>query len=1400
MRKHINTYLFSPLWWVLSLLLVIMFLLVLLFLTPLGTQIIATAANSSLDPLTIKGMRGTLLSGLQIDEVIWDDGDSFSVKDVDLKIRHFDTNRGRLVAEMVKAGRLTINLTGPSSGKEVTSLPNFGLPLNLNAHIVQLDSLQITKGIPDDPGSNTLLFQIRDMQLQKVTINEERLRFRRLQGSPIIMDRPLKINVTEGNLNMNQPHDLMTSGNISFDHPDIGKFDGNVDLSGTLTDYSFAGDIKHQHEILGKQVIKLQGEGNYRYVDLSKIHLDGEHGAADAQGWVEWDPAVRWDFRLKSDNLSTKKFLPDWPAEVSTDIKYTGSLVDGVLENEANILSLDGNLQGIPLSIKGGITEREGLIRAKQTEVTLGDNIIKLKGAVSEPFNLEWSIDAPNLDQISPNLISALKLENLSNIGGGIEGSGTLKGNTFNPEVKAKVITRNLVYGDIKQGKEAITLDVNMGVDKKNVILKELIVKSGKNQIKATGQASEPFDLNLEVKVVDLKQLSPDLAGKITGSGSLKGSVEAPKANLNLTASSLDVAGFKQGKDVLNLQGDVAVNTVAEKQVILLKDLSLKSGSNAINISGQASEPMNIAFKVDAPDVKQVSPDMLGRVKGEGIVVGDYKSPTIKTSINASNLGFKEFLLAKSALNAKAEVQILDGIPIIKDLALQSGKNNIKISGRASSPFDLSWDIDSQNLGELMSGLSGNLVAKGNLKGDIEKPIINTSGSASNIRFQDFKLGAAKFNAKTQNGIYQVKADLSKLESADQKVNNAEFNLNGKVESHVINLSFDHELAKVTTKANGGWIDQSWKGFVQTLNFNGEKVGDWRLQKPTQVSVSEKGFTSTQVCLVNKKTQACSTASWSELAGLKAKGKLNKTPLALFKPFLPEGVVLSGSVSGSFDIQQNNGNPNGYVKLQLPDSNFSFKDETGEEQIFAYESAVVDATIDDKTIKVKAAMGIVNRGKLTSDAVIKLSPQNGKHTIKGSAQFDIPNIYWAQDFVPHSRGLRGELKSKVAFSGLLSQPRITGTANLKDAYLRLPEAGTEITNININLKADKPGQALISGKMNMGKGLVNVSGNVDTRDIKNWKASAKISAKDIQFMNTNEIKATMTPDIVLQITPKAVEITGKIIIPQADINLKEVPETSIDESEDAIVIGEVKPDEKQDAIKIRPNVLVQLGDKVTLNAFDLRAKLTGSVNVTHNNRDILTNGSLRVSDGKYKAYGQDLEIDNGRLIFNGSPKLIGMDIRATRTIDKDVVGVHLGGTVLSPKSKIFSDPVKTDSEALSYLITGHSLTTASGRESALLMSAVRGLGITGNDSLIQNIGSSLGLDDVNIVSGEDIKQSKLQLGKRLGSNLYVRYLVGLFDQAQKVVVEYRINDVLSLEAETTIDNYALDFIYEIERD
>ena len=1395
MRQHLNQYVFSPLFWIMSLLLVGLFLLVLLLLTPIGPKAIAYVADGSIDKLSLKGVSGSILTGLHVDEFAWNDSVGIILKDIHVNIDSYDLENKKIYADKLVVGQLAIVLEESdipaTTSNEPIELPDFGLPVNINANQLKLDSLQIIKKVPviqtagsKEPDLQSLLFQIQGMVLNKAVIKDGRLTFESLQGAPIILDQLLKIKVANGSLNMNQPHEVKTSGEVSFKHPLLGDLEGKVLLGGTLTNYTFESDSIFNQEELGEGTVIATGEGDYKNVTLKYIEVESIHGKAKAKGNVLWDPEIRLAFDVDARELNSKKLLPEYPVTADAKIRYEGSYIDSRLENKVNIISLDGDFKGQKISGNGLIVNKPDLTRAEKVNLQLGDNTVIASGSVTEPLNLEVSINAENLKQILPEL------------GGKIKGSAIIKGEYKAPQVVSKLSLKNLAYGEIKQSKETIFLETDVGLEDGELNIKNIIAKTGENLVQVKGKATEPFDLVWNIDARKLEQITPLIAGSIKGGGVFKGTLKKPSTTFEINANKLVYNDIKQGEEAISLVGEIGL----DDKLIQIKSLLAKSGTNSVNLTGLASDPLDLALQVNAQKLSEVSPDITGRVTGTGSIKGPYNSPTIITNLLGANLSFKQQRFNSGDVKLQGEVQIVENVPIIKRLNTQVGNNNFLITGRASSPFDLTWDIDGKNLGQIMPDLAGSLIVKGKLQGTIEKPIIDAKGTAKNLKYQNFSLRSGDLTASTNNGFYKIKADLSKLKSEDQEIDSAKAELNGTIENHVVLASVEHSEGKLNVKANGGWQNQRWTGILNTLRLADTQAGDWKLQRPSKISLSKESFSADSFCIQSEKTVSCSTASYAKAEGLKAKGTLQKTPLKLLKPFLPEGVTLNGDIEGSYDIKQNGGKPTGNIKFRLPKSSFSFLNADGEEESFSYEDAEISATINNRTVNAEAKAHIIGKGSLNSKAKIKLSPENGKHTIDGVANFDVPNINFAQHLVPRTRGLRGALNSQLTFTGLLTKPQIKGRAKLVDGYLRLPEAGTEITNINLTVQANESNKAIINGKMLMGKGVLNVSGDMNLKDIAKWQANVKISGKNILFMNSNEVRAFMSPDISINLTPSIVKIDGKIVIPEADIRLKAIPETSINESDDTFVIGETKAGEKVTAVRIRPNVLIQLGDKVKMDAFDLQAKLSGDIRIGHNRNEITANGSLRVQDGQFQAYGQDLAIDNGRLIFNGSPKLIGIDVRATRTIDKQIVGIHLGGNVLNTQSKIFSDPLIEESEALSYLLTGNSLSSASGQESALLLSAVRGLGITGNGSIISKIGASFGLDDVNIVTGSDLQSSELALGKRLGSRLYVRYLIGLFEQTQKIAIEYKINKFLSLEAQTTVEDYGLDFIYEIETD
>lgn len=86
------------------------------------------------------------------------------------------------------------------------------------------------------------------------------------------------------------------------------------------------------------------------------------------------------------------------------------------------------------------------------------------------------------------------------------------------------------------------------------------------------------------------------------------------------------------------------------------------------------------------------------------------------------------------------------------------------------------------------------------------------------------------------------------------------------------------------------------------------------------------------------------------------------------------------------------------------------------------------------------------------------------------------------------------------------------------------------------------------------------------------------------------------------------------------------------------------------------------------------------------------NGQIDIPSGRFHAYGQDLIVRKGQLMFSGPPDQPLLNIEAIRnpesTEDDVTAGVRVTGTADAPKLEVFSDPAKSQQEALSYLLRG----------------------------------------------------------------------------------------------------------------
>jgi translocation and assembly module TamB len=210
-----------------------------------------------------------------------------------------------------------------------------------------------------------------------------------------------------------------------------------------------------------------------------------------------------------------------------------------------------------------------------------------------------------------------------------------------------------------------------------------------------------------------------------------------------------------------------------------------------------------------------------------------------------------------------------------------------------------------------------------------------------------------------------------------------------------------------------------------------------------------------------------------------------------------------------------------------------------------------------------------------------------------------------------------------------------------------------------------------------------------------------------------------------------------------------------------------------------------LGKDVRLRGFGLDGYVSGELAVLDRpGRAAQANGNLSVT-GTYKAYGRPLTIRRANLTYvNAAYNNPILDVLAEHEFEEVTVGVRVRGSAAAPETTVTSSPSMSTAEALSWLMLGRSLNTASGTESRQISASALALS-AGSGLLAQQLGGRLGLDSAGIVETRSLGGSTLLVGKQISPRLFLSYGVSLIGSGQVVMLKYLLGRGLNLSIESS---------------
>lgn len=232
-------------------------------------------------------------------------------------------------------------------------------------------------------------------------------------------------------------------------------------------------------------------------------------------------------------------------------------------------------------------------------------------------------------------------------------------------------------------------------------------------------------------------------------------------------------------------------------------------------------------------------------------------------------------------------------------------------------------------------------------------------------------------------------------------------------------------------------------------------------------------------------------------------------------------------------------------------------------------------------------------------------------------------------------------------------------------------------------------------------------------------------------------------------------------------------------------------------------VSLDLGRDFALQGFGITTRLVGQLDVlgpAQPGGPPRITGEVRTEQGRYRAWGQSLDVETGIVRFNGSYDNPSLDILAIRPNIAVRAGVQVTGSARDPRVRLYSDPELPDAEKLSWVVMGRD-PAEGGAEAAFLQQAALAL-LSGGGSG-ENFAGRVGLDEVGFkgpgsnAAGED--SPALTLGKRLSTNLYVTYEQSLSGAMGTLYIFYDLSRRLTLRGQTG-EKSAVDLIYTVRRD
>jgi len=757
-----------------------------------------------------------------------------------------------------------------------------------------------------------------------------------------------------------------------------------------------------------------------------------------------------------------------------------------------------------------------------------------------------------------------------------------------------------------------------------------------------------------------------------------------------------------------------------------------------------------LKWSVEAPDLSLVDATLAGKAQGSGALSGGWSALATDFAVRASDLRYGETLAASA--EATGNVVFKADAPLKVDVALQ----RLRARPSATRPGG------GTNAGPVTPALPvGNTEAT---QGGAETTVVATARGS--LRQHDVELTV---NVAQGTRRFATKARLRGEMQLEQN-------------------------------QPRGWSGSSDAIRVEELSAAGAATTVWAVVEPLRARWQRDASGSRTIIDAGAASIIDVPIRWSTIT-LDATGS-GDAPLvkgdigpfnavAVARRLGRDGLFGDLQLGGSFSVRAM---PEPAAELRLARMGGDLRSADGAEATaLGLRSMNASAVLDGGRWRLNYLLEGAQVGRAQLNAEVSALPQSfapdTDAPLSGRIDAEVRNIAAWNALLPTGWRIAGRLTGQAQLAGTLRAPTARGELALDDFAIRNVIEGVDIKQGS--------GRAVLAGdaieitrfSAQAGEGTLRATGKGPLAAP--FAITANVTMERFAAINRADRSVSLSGDAILSVTAKEVALTGKITVDRGRIDITRLDTPKL--SDDVVVIRKSQPPATPTQRSAPPNLnlVVDLGNDFQLRGRGLETFLRGQLTFTSPQGMLNATGNIRTQGGTYRAYAQRLLIDRGVVSFAGPIDRPRLDILALKPNFGDEVGVSITGSVQQPRIKLYSNPVRSETDTLALLMLGRNFDELGRDDTALVQQAALAL-LSGEDG---GIAQKFGLDNLSLRQGSgETKQTIVTVGKQLSERLYVGYEQGVASTLGTIELIYRISPRFTLRAQAGADT-ALDGIF-----